>query len=587
MFYQYHPIPCKAGPGPGHCEISWGHVAGNLSHWKCMPLAIVSGVDFDNRTATGYDTAGIFTGSVTVVKGQPIATYPGEPGDKMCEAFPVDLEDPLLTEWKKYPGNPIQPAGPRTTGPLGCTSSWREASGNWTTTIQSNQVNGLLPGDELLPQHAQSNASGKLRTTFWTSRDYISWSFVGVLKGCDVCDECVQSCSDFYAAPGGSDNRWIFGINTGGCGLRSGGAITGTFDRPSLNFKPDRPAWSSSVSQGDKSAAQHWAYNTGEYLFPKLYSSSDGRRIGYAWLNFKGGKNSSWIGMQTVPRVFTAAPDDDATTAILANPVEELVALRGAQLVAERSVPLGGPPRGVMTALDRQMLPWVKNDTNILTHDNAKTRKLPPATTDAEGVTECEAMCAASKTCGAWVFVSSRLKGIGGPRCAFKPHGICAKSVESWVGCVSGLATNESLLPASDPRCKGGGPGPPPSPPPAGVWHNVSGARGSHLDIEVTFHGLSKLSPADRARFVPAVKAFAPLGQPISWTTLNGDSSSQRSNDGGWINGTLHSGGSRGPLALRQGQDDLKVRVLVDATACESFWVRRRVMHVLRSVSLG
>ena len=25
----------------------------------------------------------------------------GEPGDKMCEAMPVDLTDPLLTKWKK------------------------------------------------------------------------------------------------------------------------------------------------------------------------------------------------------------------------------------------------------------------------------------------------------------------------------------------------------------------------------------------------------------------------------------------------------------------------------------------------------
>ena len=123
MFYQYHPIPCQAGPGPGHCKISWGHVAGNLSHWKCMPLAIVSGVDGDNHTLTGYDTEGIFTGSITVVDGKPIATYPGEPGDKMCEAFPMDLDDPLLTRWAKYPGNPIKPDGPRTTGPLGCTSS--------------------------------------------------------------------------------------------------------------------------------------------------------------------------------------------------------------------------------------------------------------------------------------------------------------------------------------------------------------------------------------------------------------------------------------------------------------------------------
>ena len=100
MFYQYHPLPCKSGPGPGHCEISWGHVAGNLSHWHCLPPAILPGQDYDG-TDTPYDKSGIFTGSVTIVGDSatrggplsqgPIATYPGEPGDKMCEAMPVDL----------------------------------------------------------------------------------------------------------------------------------------------------------------------------------------------------------------------------------------------------------------------------------------------------------------------------------------------------------------------------------------------------------------------------------------------------------------------------------------------------------------
>ena len=147
----------------------------------------------------------------------------------------------------------------------------------------------------------------------------------------------------------------------------------------------------------------------------------------------------------------------------------------------------------------------------------------------------------------------------------------------------------QPLLPASDPSCRGDGPAPLPPPPP-GVWHNVSGARGSHLDIKVTFHGLSKLSPADRTKFAPAVRVFAPLGQPISWSSnvgggggtgggggIGGESStgtSRSASAAGWINGTLNSGGSRAPLALRLGQDNLTVRVLVDATATETFWVR-------------
>jgi sucrose-6-phosphate hydrolase SacC (GH32 family) len=90
MFYQYHCPSCPPGPGPGGRSISWGHVAGNLSHWHCLPPAILPGVDSDGSNTT-YDVSGIFTGSVTVVDGTPVATYPGEPGDKMCEASPAGV----------------------------------------------------------------------------------------------------------------------------------------------------------------------------------------------------------------------------------------------------------------------------------------------------------------------------------------------------------------------------------------------------------------------------------------------------------------------------------------------------------------
>jgi sucrose-6-phosphate hydrolase SacC (GH32 family) len=246
--------------------------------------------------------------------------------------------------------------------------------GNWTTTIQANikDFPPLSVGDPLRPEHlaavnskvdVAANSSGSLRTTFWTSKNFVDWSFVGVLT-CPACDLCVQSCSDFYQIPaaaaaaatisstGGGEtvvasNRWVFGINTGGCGLRSGGMITGTFDRASLTLTPDRPEWAAAVLAGDRKAAQHWAYllrpihesnangitclpnpsvcpcilyldllpvwtfrdtlvarsryDYGPFSFPKL-SVQDGRRIIYAWLNINPGKQSDWIGMQSVPR---------------------------------------------------------------------------------------------------------------------------------------------------------------------------------------------------------------------------------------------------------------------------------------------
>lgn len=143
LFYQSAPLHGTSGPGPGGRLISWGHVAGNLSHWQCLPPAIRPGMDSDG-SSTPYDSRGIFTGSVTVVNGTPIATYPGEPGDQMCQAYAANLSDPVLTQWRKSSLNPLHrgtgsPQDPTTTGPLGCTSSWREA-GNWTTTIQSRRA---------------------------------------------------------------------------------------------------------------------------------------------------------------------------------------------------------------------------------------------------------------------------------------------------------------------------------------------------------------------------------------------------------------------------------------------------------------
>ena len=130
IFYQSRGSATVWSHGPTF----WGHAAGNLSHWHCMPAAIAPGVDYDG-SPTKYDATGIFTGSVTIVDDVPIATYPGEPGDNWCDAQPLNLSDPLLKVWKKNKANPLGNDGTlhTTGGPIGCTSAWREPSGNWTT----------------------------------------------------------------------------------------------------------------------------------------------------------------------------------------------------------------------------------------------------------------------------------------------------------------------------------------------------------------------------------------------------------------------------------------------------------------------
>ena len=96
LFYQYAKDDAP-GPGPGGRLISWGHVAGNLSHATCLPPALVPGVDGDG-SSTPYDARGVFTGSVTVVGGRPVATYPAMPGSHMASAWPVRQRLPALRE---------------------------------------------------------------------------------------------------------------------------------------------------------------------------------------------------------------------------------------------------------------------------------------------------------------------------------------------------------------------------------------------------------------------------------------------------------------------------------------------------------
>lgn len=65
-------------------------------YYVCPRTFKKPGFDYDG-TATPYDKAGIFTGSVTIVDGVPVATYPGEPGDNWCDASPLNLSDPLVS----------------------------------------------------------------------------------------------------------------------------------------------------------------------------------------------------------------------------------------------------------------------------------------------------------------------------------------------------------------------------------------------------------------------------------------------------------------------------------------------------------
>lgn len=114
LFFQDHlSLPPADNPAANGGPV-WGHVASrNLSHWARLPVAIWNG-------PAGWDSHAIFTGSVTIVDGKPVAVYSGRgPAGGYCAATPANGSDPLYKVWSKtdWAVNPMMYVGaPR--GPL-------------------------------------------------------------------------------------------------------------------------------------------------------------------------------------------------------------------------------------------------------------------------------------------------------------------------------------------------------------------------------------------------------------------------------------------------------------------------------------
>lgn len=138
MFYQEHLAMPQNGKGKGPV---YGHVASkDLIQWARLPIAI-----WNDKP---YDSVAIFTGSATVVNGQVMQMYPGicDKGDwENCTtgtnvnlAVPADYQnDPLLTNWTKYQGNPILNNTQRDPS-----TAWLTQHGEWRFTAFNTKVYG-------------------------------------------------------------------------------------------------------------------------------------------------------------------------------------------------------------------------------------------------------------------------------------------------------------------------------------------------------------------------------------------------------------------------------------------------------------
>nr|WEI57596.1 putative GH32 family protein [Didymodactylos carnosus]WEI57597.1 putative GH32 family protein [Didymodactylos carnosus]WEI57598.1 putative GH32 family protein [Didymodactylos carnosus] len=146
MFFQYTPNSSTSGLK------YWGHgYSEDMVHWTRLPIAI--------SPDQPYDINGIWTGSTTIVDDVPVIIYTGineNNQEVQCQARPADATDPTMTEWIKFPMNPL------ITNPNG-----RDPA----TAFQDDQNNYYLiygfGTDELGGQ-----------AVLFTSRDFTNWTYL-------------------------------------------------------------------------------------------------------------------------------------------------------------------------------------------------------------------------------------------------------------------------------------------------------------------------------------------------------------------------------------------------------------------------
>jgi beta-fructofuranosidase len=122
MFYQYNPNGAFWG------DMHWGHaVSADMVHWKHLPMALAP-------TPGGPDKDGVFSGCAVIDNGAVTAIYTGVNPETQC----IASSGGDLTEWKKFPGNPViaaPPAGLAVTG-FRDPAVWKEGD-TWLMAVGS------------------------------------------------------------------------------------------------------------------------------------------------------------------------------------------------------------------------------------------------------------------------------------------------------------------------------------------------------------------------------------------------------------------------------------------------------------------
>lgn len=279
LFYQDHlAIPPGHGPDWGHAVSTDGGV-----HWAHLPVAIWNDKPYDNEA--------IFTGSATVVDGQPKIIYPGlcnnhdwpncTTGTLLAIAEPLDPSDKLLVNWTKPAYNPIMNNTQRDPS-----TAWQTPEGEWRITTYDTEV--------------------------YASMDFKNWYKTSGTSGF-----AHGECPSFFPLPGKSSAgaTHVHKASYGGKDWMQVGTYV----------------------PGAKGTAGTWTglypavnIDVGDFYASKdFFDSAKQRRINWGWAKVPPAST------QTLPRVITW---DDDLHMLVYSPLPELEQLHGKQLVNEASV---------------------------------------------------------------------------------------------------------------------------------------------------------------------------------------------------------------------------------------------------------
>ncbi len=300
LFLQHNPGASVWG------DMHWAHaVSPDMVHWQYRGDAIAP-------TPGGPDSAGVFTGSMVLEDGKPVAIYTGvrkvshaaatiqdaanDLQESQCLARPLDG---TLDHWQKSPEPviPRPPAGMKVTG-FRDPAPWREKDA-WYMLVASGQRG--VGGNVLL----------------YRSRDLQQWEYVKIFAegrpvastGKDPVDTAeMWECPDFFPL----GDRHVLIHSTGGASGRVPVWKSGTLDRTTMTFSPEKEG----------------VLNHGPYYAPKTQLDADGNRILWGWIPETRPEaefaRAGWAGCISLPRVLTLENGE-----LCFAPAKQLDSLRG------------------------------------------------------------------------------------------------------------------------------------------------------------------------------------------------------------------------------------------------------------------